>query len=394
MSDGILIINAGSSSIKFTVYVANAGLHCVTKGQLEGIGVGITPRFQAKDAAGAMIVDETWPAAGVGEQTKVLGALIDWIEDHLGDATLKAAGHRVVHGGPKYGAPVKVDRRVLADLESYVSLAPLHQPHNLAPIKAVAELHPDMPQVACFDTAFHMTKRPEATMFALPRRYMEQGVRRYGFHGLSYEFIAHKLKEVAPDIADGRVICAHLGSGASMCGMKNGKSVDSSMGFTAVDGLMMGTRTGTLDPGVVLHLMTHEGLDARAIQKLLYKESGLLGVSGGISNDMRVLLDSPAPAAKEAVDLFVYRICQEIGALSAATGGIDALVFTAGIGEHAAPVRASVVNAMSWLGMTLDEQANASDGPRITTADSPVAAYVVPTDEELMIAQHTRRLVL
>ncbi|MGC2855365.1 acetate/propionate family kinase [Novispirillum sp. DQ9] len=394
MSKGILVINAGSSSIKFSVYLADDGLRLVTKGQLEGIGVGITPHFKAVEADGTPLADEAWEPVAVGGQTRVLGRLIDWIEDHLGDATLMAAGHRVVHGGGKYGRPVVVGGTVLSDLESYVSLAPLHQPHNLAPIKAIAELHPDLPQVACFDTAFHMTKRHEAEMFALPRAYTDKGIRRYGFHGLSYEYIAHALKTVAPEVALGRVVVCHLGSGASMCALKGGTSVDSSMGFTAVDGLMMGTRTGSLDPGVVLHLVQHEGLDAKALEKLLYKESGLLGVSGGLSNDMRVLLGSDKPEAREAVDLFVYRICKEIGALASTIGGIDALVFTAGIGEHAAPVRKRVCEASAWLGITLDEAANAKDATRISTPGSTVQALVIPTDEELMIARHTQGLVL
>lgn len=393
MSNGILVINAGSSSIKFSVYLVEEELRLVTKGQLEGIGVGITPHFKAVDANGATLADAAWEPVAVGGQTKVLGRLMEWIEDHLGDATLTAAGHRVVHGGGKYGRPVVVGGTVLSDLENYVSLAPLHQPHNLAPIKAIAELHPDLPQVACFDTAFHMTKRHEAEMFALPRKYTEQGIRRYGFHGLSYEYIAHALKTVSPEVANGRVIVAHLGSGASMCAMKGGKSVDSSMGFTAVDGLMMGTRTGSLDPGVVLHLVQHEGLDAKALEKLLYKESGLLGVSGGISNDMRVLLESDKPEAREAVELFVYRICKEIGALASTIGGLDALVFTAGIGEHAAAIRKRVCDGTAWLGVVIDDDANQRHDTRISTLDSKAQALVIPTDEELMIARHTQALV-
>lgn len=402
MSDGILVINAGSSSIKFSVYVAGAEtipgdrrhLRFITKGQLEGIGVGITPHFIAYDHAKAVIADETWPAIAVGQQSKVLGRLIDWIEDHLGDATLKAAGHRVVHGGAEFSAPVRVTPRIIDKLRGLVPLAPLHQPHNLSPIEALAEAHPELPQVACFDTAFHTTKRPEAELFGLPRKYLDAGVRRYGFHGLSYEFIAQKMRETAPEVAHGRVIVCHLGSGASMCAMKDGKSVDSSMGFTAVDGLMMGTRTGTLDPGVVLHLIQHEGLDAQALERLLYKESGLLGVSGGLSNDMRVLLDKDDPAAREAVDLFVYRVVKEMGALAATIGGLDALVFTAGIGEHAAEVRRRICEQAAWLGIVLDPKANEADGPCLTTPDSKASAWVIPTDEELMIARHTRALVL
>jgi acetate kinase len=402
MSDGILVINAGSSSIKFSVYVAGTEtgpgdrrhLRFVSKGQLEGIGVGITPHFMAKDHDGAAVADETWPAIAVGGQSAVLGRLIDWIEHHLGGATLKAAGHRVVHGGGDFSAPVRLTPAVLDRLRALVPLAPLHQPHNLSPIEALAEAHPDLPQVACFDTAFHATKRPEAELFGLPRKYLEAGVRRYGFHGLSYEYIAHKLAEVAPEVAGGRVVVCHLGSGASMCAMRGGKSVDSSMGFTAVDGLMMGTRTGTLDPGVILHLVQHDGLDGKALETLLYKESGLLGVSGGVSNDMRVLLETDTAETRQAVDLFVYRAAKEIGALTAAIGGLDGLVFTAGIGEHSAEIRRRICALSAWLGIRLDEAANQGHGPRLTTADSPVSAWVVPTDEELMIARHTQALVL
>ncbi len=402
MSDGILVINAGSSSIKFSVYVAGGEtgpddrrhLRFITKGQLEGIGVGITPHFEAKDHTNAVIADETWPAIGVGDQSGVLGRLIDWIEHHLGDATLKAAGHRVVHGGAEFSAPVRVTPKIIDKLRGLVPLAPLHQPHNLSPIVALAEAHPDLPQVACFDTAFHATKRHEAELFGLPRRFLDSGVRRYGFHGLSYEYIAHKLKEVAPDIADGRVVVCHLGSGASMCAMKDGKSVDSSMGFTAVDGLMMGTRTGTLDPGVLLHLMQHVGLSVKEIEHLVYKESGLLGVSGGLSNDMRVLLEKDTPHAQEAVDLFVYRVLKELGSLAAAIGGLDALVFTAGIGEHSPDVRRLICDQAGWLGIELDPAANDRHGPCLTTPDSKASAWVIPTDEELMIARHTQALVL
>lgn len=402
MSDGILVINAGSSSIKFSVYVAGAEsgptdrrhLRFITKGQLEGIGVGITPHFIAKDHTGSVIADETWPAIAVGRQTEVLGRLIDWIEDHLGDATLKAAGHRVVHGGAEFSTPVRITPTIIDKLRGLVPLAPLHQPHNLSPIEALAEAHPELPQVACFDTAFHTTKRPEAELFGLPRRYLDAGVKRYGFHGLSYEYISHKLEEVAPQVAKGRVVVCHLGSGASMCAMKDGRSVDSSMGFTAVDGLMMGTRTGALDPGVVLHFIQHEGMDAKALERLLYKESGLLGVSGGLSNDMRVLLEKDTPEARQAVDLFVYRVVKELGALASTIGGLDALVFTAGIGEHATEIRRRVCEQAAWMGLTLDPAANDVDGPCLTTADSVVSAWVIPTDEELMIARHTQALVL
>lgn len=394
MSDGILVINAGSSSIKFTVYLQNEKLHLVTKGQLEGLGVGIRPHFEATDTGGAQLADETWDDLADEGHPAALSRLIDWIEDHLGDATLKAAGHRVVHGGPNYGAPVRVTEAVVADLKRLIPLAPLHQPHNLAPIETLAELHPNLPQVACFDTAFHRTKPRVAQLFGLPRGYADEGVTRYGFHGLSYEYIAHALPQVAPEVANGRVVVAHLGSGASMCALKGGVSMDTSMGFTALDGLMMGTRTGSLDAGVVLYLLQQKGLDAAAIEKLLYKESGLLGVSGGLSNDMRVLLDSARPEAQEAVDLFVYRAAKEVGALAATIGGLDALVFTAGIGEHAVAVRQAIMDRCAWLGVVADSRANEQGGPCLTTPDSKASAWVIPTDEELMIARHTRDLVL
>lgn len=394
MSNGILIINAGSSSSKFSVYVTDGGLHFITKGQVEGIGVGVQPHFSAVDADGTTIADELWPAFEVGKRhASLLRLLIDWIEDHLGEATLRAVGHRVVHGGSFFREPVVVTDDVLPKLRELTSLAPLHQPHNIGPIETLRELHPDLVQVACFDTAFHSTKRAEAHLFGIPRKYMDQGIRRYGFHGLSYEYIAGKLQEVAPDIARGRVVIAHLGSGASMCAIKDGKAVDSSMGFTAVDGLMMGTRTGTLDPGVLLHMVQAENMTGKDLEQLLYKESGLYGVSGGISNDMRVLLQSDKPEAREAVDLFVYRVVKEVGALACAAGGMDALVFTAGIGEHSPEIRSKVIEQLGWMGLTLDPQANTDNEPRLTTADSTVSAWAVPTNEELMIARHTERLV-
>jgi acetate kinase len=304
---------------------------------------------------------------------------------------VRAAGHRVVHGGADFTAPVRVDAAVLAALDALVPLAPLHQPHNLAAIRAVSAAAPDLPQVACFDTAFHATIPAVAQAFALPRTLAAEGIRRYGFHGLSYEAIAARLPEVLGPRADGRVIVAHLGNGASLCAMRGRASVASTMGFTALDGLMMGTRTGTIDPGVLLHLMEAKGWDAARLGRLLYKESGLLGVSG-LSSDMRALLASDAPEAAEAVALFVYRAVREIGSLAAALGGLDALVFTAGIGEHAAPVRAAIVAGCAWLGLTLDTAANAAGGPRIS-GPGPASAWVVPTDEEGVIARATARLV-
>ncbi|MEW5729442.1 MAG: acetate/propionate family kinase [Pseudomonadota bacterium] len=389
MRDGILVINAGSSSIKFSLYVSENGdgIHLSSKGQVEGIHVA--PRFEAKDPDGKRIADHKWEHGAKLSHEVLLEYLIRWVEEHLDGATLRAAGHRVVHGGINYARPMLITPDLVDELETLVPLAPLHQPHNLAPIRALSAVHPELAQVACFDTAFHRTNPRLAEIFALPRQLTAEGVRRYGFHGLSYEYIAHRLAEIAPDVAKGRVVVAHLGSGASMCAIKDGRSVASTMGFTALDGLPMGTRTGNLDPGVVLYLMQQKGMAGAEIETLLYKQSGLLGVSG-ISNDMRVLLDSADPHAAEAVDLFCYRINREIGSLAAAMGGIDALVFTAGIGERAAAVRAKVVDLAGWLGLRLDEQGNAAHGPRISTPDSAVSAWVIPTDEELMIARHTR----
>jgi acetate kinase len=319
-----------------------------------------------------------------------MGVILGWLREHADGVSLIAAGHRVVHGGLAYDRPVRIDNAVLESLQSLVPLAPLHQPHNIAAVRAVAEIEGRLPQVACFDTAFHRTQARVAQTFAIPRALTEQGVRRYGFHGLSYEYIARRLPDVVPGAR--RVVVAHLGSGASMCAIADGRSVESTMGFTAVDGLPMGTRTGALDPGVVLYLLQELGYDAGRIERLLYKESGLLGVSG-ISNDMRDLLASSEPAARDAVELFVYHICKHLGGLAAALGGIDTLVFTAGIGENAAPVREAVCRNAAWLGLRLDPAANERNGPCISTADSAVSAWVIPTNEELMIAIHTLALL-
>jgi acetate kinase len=309
-----------------------------------------------------------------------------------GGIALSGVGHRVVHGGMQYAQPVRVDARVLAALDEYVPLAPLHQPHNLAPIRRLLERSPDLPQVACFDTAFHRGNDPLVQMFGLPHAMFEQGVRRYGFHGLSYEYIASVLPARSPRAADGRTIVLHLGNGASMCAMHGGRSVASTMGFTAVEGLMMGTRTGSLDPGVVLYLMDRQGMDARAIEKLLYHQSGLLGISG-ISSDMRTLLQSDEPRARLAIDLYCFRIRREIGALAAVLGGVDALVFTAGIGENSAAIRARVLDDAAWLGVERDAAANAAGGPLLTTPGSRVLGLALPTNEELMIASHTRSVI-
>jgi acetate kinase len=392
MRDGILVINAGSSSIKFSLYLSNGEEkpQLSSRGQVEGINVA--PHFEARDPKGTVLAEKRWEHGERLGHELLLEYLIRWVEDHLEGATLRAAGHRVVHGGLRYSKPVRIDDTVISELESLVPLAPLHQPHNLAPIHALAAVHPELLQVACFDTAFHRTNPRVAEIFALPRALTAEGVRRYGFHGLSYEYIARQLRSVDETVAKGKVVVAHLGSGASMCAIADGRSVASTMGFTALDGLPMGTRTGNIDPGVVLYLVQQKGLTPKQLENLLYKESGLLGVSG-ISNDMRVLLDSHDPHAEEAVDLFCHRICREMGSLSAALEGIDALVFTAGIGERSAPIRERVCKHSQWLGIRLDEQANAENRVRISADGSPVAVYVIPTDEEMMIAKHTRAVL-
>jgi acetate kinase len=328
----------------------------------------------------------------VRDGRSALASLASWLRSHYGGARILGVGHRVVHGGAKYSRPTIVTAEVLHDLRELIPLAPLHQPHNLAAIEAIAERLPGVPQVACFDTGFHRGQPAVAEVVPLPKDVCGPGVQRYGFHGLSYEYIASILPEAAPEIAGGRVIVAHLGSGASLCAMKNRKSVDSTMGFTALDGLCMGTRPGALDPGVVLHLFQNRGLSAKEVESVLYKKSGLLGISG-ISNDMRDLLGSSDPAARLAVDYFVYRAAKEIGALAAALGGVDALVFTAGIGENSPEIRARICEASAWLGVDLDRAANEGKGPRISKAGSEVSAWVIPTNEELLIARHTGSLL-
>ena len=388
MADAVLTVNAGSSSLKFSVYRVEDGarLSRSADGQIEGIGT--SPHFLARGADGGTLVDERWPADRAFDHGRSFRVLGGWLREFLGDTALLGVGHRVVHGGVDHPAPVRVDPAVLARLEALCPLAPLHQPHNLAGIRAVAAVQPDLPQVACFDTAFHRGHPELADWFALPRRFYDEGVRRYGFHGLSYEYIASVLPEVAPEIAKGRVVVAHLGSGASMCALKDGRSLDSTMGFTALDGLPMGTRCGALDPGVLLYLQRAHGMDADAIEHLLYHDCGLKGVSG-ISNDMRALLASDDPRAAHAIDLFVWRIGRELGALAASAGGLDGLVFTAGIGERSAEIRARVCGRAGWLGIELDDGANRAGGPRISGAASRVAVYAIPTDEEQMIARHT-----
>jgi acetate kinase len=387
MAETILVLNAGSSSIKFELF-ARVGEALTPRfdGLIEGIGT--SPRFVAKGAGGATIHEERWQEGGEdGGHLGALARLSAWLTPALAGASLLAIGHRVVHGGPDYSAPLLVDDAVLARLEALTSLAPLHQPHNLAGIRAAQRFLPGVPNVACFDTAFHRTQPPVADMFALPQALRDEGIRRYGFHGLSYEYVARQLHEVAPDLARGRVVVAHLGNGASMCAIREGHAVATTMSFTALDGLPMGTRTGQIDPGVLLFLMREKGMDADQLESLLYKQSGLLGISG-ISNDMRDLEASADPQAALAIDYFVYRIGRELGSLAAAMGGIDGLVFTAGIGENAKGVRARVCQQAAWLGIELDAEANARHGPRISSESSPVSAWVIPTDEEQMIARH------
>ena len=391
MDDYALVVNAGSSSLKFCVYrrPAEDAWRLDTRGQIDGIGT--SPRLTAKDDAGGSVADEKLDAS-IGDGRAALGVLGQWLRGRYGSARVLGVGHRVVHGGTKYAGPVIVTPAVLDDLRGLAPLAPLHQPHNIAAIETLSERMPDVPQVACFDTSFHRGQPAVAELVPLPKAIRDAGVRRYGFHGLSYEYIASALPSVAPDIADGRVIVAHLGSGASLCAMKARKSVDSTLGFTALDGLCMGTRPGSLDPGVVLHLFQTMGRSAAEVEKLLYKQSGLIGISG-ISNDMRDLIDNPDPAARLAVDYFVYHAAKHIGALAAVLGGVDALVFTAGIGEHSVEIRRRICEASSWLGVALDSSANTGHGPRISTSSSRVSAWVVPTNEELMIARHTGALL-
>lgn len=396
MAGAVLTLNAGSSSIKFLLFeIGKSGeLTRGPGGEVEDIDSA--PHFIARDAAGAVLAEQNWAGSKQIFQS-LLEAVIAWAEGHLGADTLVAVGHRVVHGGPHHDRPERVTPRLLTELDQLTPLAPLHLPHNLAPIRAIAEARPDLPQVACFDTAFHHTMPVVATRYALPREYEAAGVRRYGFHGLSYEYIAGRLRDLAPELARGRVIAAHLGSGASLCGMLAGRSVDTTMGFTALDGLVMGTRCGSLDPGVILWLEDERHLTATQVEAMLYKHSGLLAVSGGIASDMRTLLASTEPQAKEAVDLFTYRIAREIGALTSSLGGLDGLVFTAGIGEHAPAVREMVCARLGWLGIALDPAANAKDAPKdasvITRPGSRIPVWVIPTNEEAMIAQHTLAII-
>ena len=391
MNDAVLVLNAGSSSLKFSLFEAGrdgADPSPAYRGIVDGLDS--RPRFRVSDAGDRRIVDEAGPSASPGrvDHDAALSMLLDWIEGRPGALGLRAVGHRVVHGGERFAAPVRVDAAVLETLDALAPLAPLHQPHNLAAIRALMRRAPALPQVACFDTAFHATQPRVARAFALPRTLTGAGLVRYGFHGLSYEFIASALPGVVGDRADGRVVIAHLGAGASLCAVHRRQSVATTMGLTPLDGLPMGTRCGALDPGLVLHLLEARGMTASQVTELLYHRSGLLGVSG-VSSDMRDLLASRDPAAAQAVELFVYRIGRELGSLAAALGGLDVLVFTGGIGEHAAPIRDAVCRRAEWLGVRLDAAANERGGPRISAAESPVSVWVIPTDEELVIARHT-----
>ncbi len=385
MKDGILVINAGSSSVKFSLFVRHRGEDpdLVSVGQVEGINAH--PHFIVKSPEGEVLTEKKWQDGEIGRDG-LFRHLLDWVETHLGDAKLVAAGHRVVHGGMHHSKPVKVTDGLMKELEDLIPLAPLHQPHNISPIQELSKLHPGLTQIACFDTAFHRTNPWVTQTFAIPYALTEEGVRRYGFHGLSYQYIARKLEQVDPALARGRVVALHIGSGASLCAMKNGQSLASTMGFTALDGLVMGTRSGTLDAGVLLYLLDHKHMTAKDIENMLYKQSGLLGVSG-ISSDMRDLIGNEEPRAKQAVELFIHRMCRELGSLAAALEGLDGLVFTAGVGEHSPYVRKEVCSHLEWLGVKLDEQANSTNhSTLVSTLDSKVQVLVIPTNEELMIA--------
>ena len=380
-------LNAGSSSVKFELFALDGPAKHTRKikGQVDGIGT--RPRLRARGANAASLIDREYDPATIPDVAAALQAAGAWLREEQ-RIPPSAVGHRVVHGGPEYDKPVLITHEVLGRLERYVPLAPLHQPHNLAPIRSILELLPELPQVACFDTAFHRDHSAVADYYAIPQHLHAEGVRRYGFHGLSYEYIASRLPEVAPEAAAGRVIVAHLGSGASMCALSGGRSIESTMGFTALDGLPMGTRPGQIDPGVLLYLIEQKKMSAAAVQNFFYRECGLKGLSG-VSNDVRELQSSTDPRAAFALDYFCYRVGLSAGMLAAALGGIDAFVFTGGIGENSAAIRAGIATRLCWLGAVLDENANAAHASRISRPNSRVALYIIPTDEELMIARHT-----
>jgi acetate kinase len=389
--DSILVVNAGSSSVKFELFAVDGSVKLTRKikGQIDGIGT--RPRLRARGADSTSLVDREYDAATLSDVPTALHTASAWLREEQRTPP-SAVGHRVVHGGPEYNSPVRIDAEVLAQLERYVPLAPLHQPHNLAPIRSILANFPELPQVACFDTAFHRNHSAAADYYAIPQYLHAEGVRRYGFHGLSYEYIASRLPEVAPEAAAGRVIVAHLGSGASLCALSGGRSIESTMGFTALDGLAMGTRPGQIDPGVILYLIEQKRMTAKAVEDFLYRECGLKGLSG-ISNDVRELQSSTDPPAAFALDYFCYRVGLNAGMLAAALGGLDAFVFTAGIGENSPSMRARIVERLTWLGAALDPDANAAGRTSIAGRDSRIGLYVVPTDEELMIARHTLALL-
>ena len=383
----ILVVNAGSSSLKFQLFALGGApdLRCLLKGQIDGIGT--RPRLRARAADKSPLIDQLYPPDQIIDLPAATHAAGAWLLDTQ-KVEFVAVGHRVVHGGPDYDRPVLVDAKVLAELERYVPLAPLHQPNNLAPIRALRARRPDLPQVACFDTAFHRGHDAGVDHYAIPEHFYAEGLRRYGFHGLSYEYVTERLRQIDPTVAEGRVIVAHLGSGASMCALNGGRSIDSTMGFTALDGLPMGTRPGQLDPGVVLYLISEKGMTAGEVQDLLYRECGLKGLSG-ISNDVRELQDSADPRAAFTIEYFVTRVGLYAGMLAAALGGIDGFVFTAGIGENSATMRARIADKLVWLGAALDPEANAVGQLLISRRNSRIALYAIPTEEELMIARHT-----
>ncbi|MEZ5564004.1 MAG: acetate/propionate family kinase [Gammaproteobacteria bacterium] len=400
MQDAILVINAGSSSIKFSAFAVQAHqppLQRVLGGKIESLGTserpgpvdnpGASPHFVVTDGNGQVLAEKSWRTSEALSHDDAMAFLLEELPPRLEKCQVRAVGHRVVHGGAAFSSPARVNDEVLHELEKLIPLAPLHQPHNLAAIRTLKIQMPDLPQVACFDTAFHHTLPEVARAFALPQAISARGVRRYGFHGLSYEYIASVMAQFDPALS-GRVVVLHLGNGASMCAMRDGRSIATTMGFTALDGLPMGTRCGSLDPGVVLYLLSELGMDADQVLTMLYEQSGLLGMSG-VSGDMRALEASDDPAAQRAIELYVYRISQQLGALAATLGGLDAIVFTAGIGEHSVHIRSQVCCAAAWLGVELDTAANQAHASRISTIESRVGVWVIPTDEEQVIARHT-----
>lgn len=396
MANLVLSLNAGSSSLKFALSEVRPEGDPVTiaRGAMTGLGTGIAtaPRMIARDAAGRIVHEHSWDDDGMPGHVALFDTLFGWVDDHQGSNGLIGVGHRIVHGGREFSEPVIVDAAILGRLDALCPLAPLHQPHNLAALRAAGAARPGLPQVACFDTAFHARQPAVATRFAIPHALAAEGVRRYGFHGLSYDYGSRHLASIDPDMARGRLVFAHLGNGASLCAIREGRSIDGTMGFTALDGLVMGTRCGSIDPGVLLYLQQAKGMSADDVEHLLYERSGLLGVSG-VSSDMRELLASGDARAREAIDLFVYRVVRDTGALASVLGGLDGFVFTGGIGENAAEIRGRIVDGLAWLGLEIDVDANARAAPVISTPGSRVKARIVATDEEHAIAVHTIALI-